>query len=113
MNAWRPLITMLFLSATLPLHAALLPRMVGHWLGAYHGQPIDLQMNADGSGSYQGQPMTWDVKYGQLHIEREGASEVYAMKADSETLIIAGGEMAALLTLVRIHEPDGPEAETQ
>ncbi len=108
MNTWQRCAATLALFAALPLQATQFPRLVGHWLGSLHGQPVDFQMNADGTGTYQGQPMTWDVKYGQLRIERDGASDVYAMKADSETLFIAGGEMAVLMTLVRIHETDAP-----
>jgi hypothetical protein len=91
------------------VHAALFPRLIGHWIGAYRGQRIDLQFQADGTGSYQGQPMRWDVRYGQLHIDRDGLVETFAMKADAETLVMAGGEMATLLVLVRVTEP-GEEA---
>ena len=106
MSTWyRRVIVLVSLLVATPLHAALFPRMIGHWLGAYRGQPIEFHMHADGSGSYQGQPMTWDVRYGQLHVDREGQIDVYAMKVDSETLVIAGGEMSTLLVLVRVSEP--------
>ena len=108
MKVWRRFILILLLTTT-PLHAALPPRVVGHWLGSYRGQAIEFQMNADGTGSYQGQPMKWQVRYGQLHIDREGDVEVYAMKVDNETLVIAGGHMATLLMLVRVSEPPAPE----
>ncbi len=110
MTFWRRL-AVGFLLASMPVHAAIVPRLIGHWLGAYRGQPIDLQMNADGTGSYQNQPMKWQVRYGQLHIDREGEVEVFAMKADAETLVMAGGAMATLLVLVRVSEPLSPEAE--
>jgi len=108
-NAWRRIGVVLLLSVAMPLHAAIVPRLVGHWIGAYRGQPIDLQLNADGTGSYQGQSMKWDVRYGQLHIDRDGEVEMFAMKADAETLVMAGGEMATLLMLVRVTEPPEPE----
>lgn len=108
---WQGLIAILLLMA-LPLQAALPPRMVGHWIGSYRGQPIEFQMHADGTGTYQGQPMKWDVRYGQLHIDREGESEMYAMKVDSETLVIAGGPMSTLLVLVRVTEPPVIEEKT-
>jgi hypothetical protein len=107
-NACRR-IGIVLLLMTLPLQAAIIPRLVGHWIGAYRGQPIDLQLNGDGTGSYQNQPIKWQVRYGQLHIDREGEVEVFAMKADAETLVMAGGEMATLLVLVRVSEPPGPE----
>jgi hypothetical protein len=50
------------------------------------------------------------VRYGQLHIDRDGVVEIFAMKADAETLVMAGGEMATLLVLVRVSEPPPPEA---
>lgn len=107
----RRLIVILLLAAAPLVHAAILPRLVGHWLGSYRGQPIDLQLHADGSGSYQGQPIKWDFRYGQLHIDREGVVEIFAMKADAETLVMAGGEMATLLVLVRVSEPEEEEGE--
>jgi hypothetical protein len=111
MNRWRCALAVLLLTA-LPLHAALPPRMVGHWIGAYRGQPIEYHLYADGTGTYQGQPMKWDVRYGQLHIDREGEVEMFAMKVDQETLVIAGGAMATLLVLVRVTEPvEEPTAE--
>lgn len=81
-------------------------QLVGHWLGAYRGQAIDLRFSPDGSGSWQHRPMKWDVRYGQLHIEHADSSEIFAMKADAETLVIAGGDMATLLVLVRAPDDD-------
>ncbi|MGH8517340.1 MAG: hypothetical protein ACREUE_07755 [Panacagrimonas sp.] len=109
MNVWRHLIGVLLLAAAPLVQAAIIPRLVGHWLGAYRGQSIDLQLNADGTGIYQDQPIKWQVHYGQLHIERNGEVEIFAMKVDSETLVMAGGEMATLLVLVRVSEPLAPE----
>lgn len=111
MNAWRRLVVVLLLAAAMPLQAVLIPRLVGHWLGSRRGQPIELVMNADGTGSYLGQPMTWQFRYGQLHIDRGGEDEVFAMKVDDETLVMAGGEMATLLVLVRVSEPPAPEED--
>ena len=105
MNAPRRLLLLLLLVVAMPLQAVQPPRLVGHWIGAYRGTQIDLQMNADGTGSYMGQSMKWDVRYGQLHMDRDGLAEIFAMKADAETLIMAGGEMATLLVLVRVTEP--------
>lgn len=118
MNTWRRCgaALLLTIAPVIAAQAALFPRLIGHWLGAYRGQPIDLQFHADGTGTYQGQAMKWDVRYGQLHIDRDGEVEVFAMKADAETLVMAGGEMATLLVLVRISDPPetGPaEPETQ
>jgi hypothetical protein len=109
MTAWRTAMLALLLAA-LPAQAALLPRLVGHWLGSYRGEPIELRMNADGSGSYQGEAIRWDVRYGQLHIDRAELSEIYAMKVDAETLIIAGGERATLLVLVRVPDEDAADS---
>ena len=111
MTAWRRLLLLLLLSAAPLVHAAIIPRLVGHWIGSYRGQPIDLQFHADGTGSYQGQPIKWDVRYGQLHIDRDGLVETFAMKADAETLVMAGGEMATLLVLVRVSDPPAPGPE--
>ena len=112
MNAWRRLMgVVLLIAAPLAAQAALFPRLVGHWIGAYRGQPIDLQFHADGTGIYQGQTMKWDVRYGQLHIDRDGLVETFAMKADAETLVMAGGEMATLLVLVRVTDADEPAAD--
>lgn len=108
MNAWRGLSLLLLLTVS-TLHAAWPPRVVGHWLGSYRGEPIEFHMHADGTGTYQGQPMKWDVRYGQLHIDHGGEVEMYAMKADSETLVIAGGARSTLLVLVRISEPPAEE----
>lgn len=111
MNAARCLMWMLLLVMAMPLQAVQPPRLVGHWIGAYRGTQIDLQMNADGTGSYMGQAMKWDVRYGQMHMDRDGLVETFAMKADAETLIMAGGEMATLLVLVRVTEPEQEEAQ--
>lgn len=83
-----------------------LPPFVGHWLGAYHGQPIDLQLAADGSGRYQDQPVQWRFRYGQLQLDRNGDVEVYTMKADHETLMLAGGPEATLLMLHRLSDEE-------
>lgn len=99
------LLAAMLLATALPLQAALVPRLVGHWLGAYRGQPIELILNADGSGRYRERDIRWNVQYGQLHLDHEGEVEIFAMKADSETLVMAGGEMATLLVLVRVSEP--------
>lgn len=109
MNPWRRWFFCVVLLTVMPLQAALPPRLVGHWLGAYRGETIELHLHADGSGSYRGQPIKWQVTYGQLRFERDGVEEVFAMKADAETLIMAGGEMATLLVLVRISEPPAEE----
>ena len=95
------------------VQAAIIPRLVGHWVGAYRGQSIDLQLRADGTGSHQDRPIKWQVRYGQLHIDRDGEVEVFAMKVDSETLVMAGGEMATLIVLVRVSEPLSPEQEQE
>ena len=111
-SPWRRLLLSLLLTTTPFVHAALFPGLVGHWIGAYRGQPIHLRFHADGTGIYQGQAMKWDVRYGQLHIDRDGEVETFAMKADAETLVMAGGEMATLLVLVRVSEPrDEGEAD--
>ena len=113
MNAWRHLVGALLLAAMPLVQAAIIPRLVGHWVGAYRGQSIDLQLRADGTGSHQDRPIKWQVRYGQLHIDRDGEVEVFAMKVDSETLVMAGGEMATLIVLVRVSEPLSPEQENE
>lgn len=79
-----------------------LPPFVGHWIGAYRGQPIELLLEADGTGRYQDQSLKWQFRYGQLRLDRDGEIDVYAMKADQETLMIAGGPLATLLMLHRV-----------
>lgn len=108
MKYGRRALTILLLAAAplLAAHAVIFPRLIGHWIGAYRGQQIDLQFHADGTGSYQGQPMKWDFRFGQLHVDREGVVETFAMKVDAETLVMAGGEMATLLVLVRVTDDD-------
>lgn len=114
MKAWPRLLVSLLLTAPMFAHAALFPGLVGHWIGSNRGQPIELHFHADGTGRYQGEPIKWDVRYGQLHLDREGVVEVFAMKADAETLVMAGGEMATLLVFVRVSdteaEPAPPDA---
>lgn len=114
MKTWRRWLLSLLLTAT-PLfaHAALFPGLVGHWIGSNRGQPIELHFHADGTGSYQGEPIKWDVRYGQLHIDREAGVEVFAMKADAETLVMAGGEMATLLVFVRVSDSEDDATATE
>lgn len=113
MKPWpRLLVTLLLTAAPVLVQAALFPRLVGHWMGSHRGQPIELHFHADGTGSYQGEPFKWDVRYGQLHLDRGGVVETFAMKADAETLVMAGGEMATLLVFVRVSEPQDEPAAT-
>ena len=111
MKSLRRALTVLLLAAApiFAAHAVIFPRLIGHWIGAYRGQQIDLQFHADGTGIYQGQPMKWDFRFGQLHVDRDGLVETFAMKVDAETLVMAGGEMATLLVLVRVTD-EGEEA---
>lgn len=105
MISFLRVMALVLLFAALPVRAWNDPRLVGDWHGAYKGQPLELQMNADGSGRYQGQPMTWQVRYGQLQVKQDGEVAVYAMKVDGDTLVVAGGELASLLVLIRVAEP--------
>lgn len=31
----------------------------GHWRGTMNGEPVELQLGADGSGSFNGAALTW------------------------------------------------------
>ena len=114
MKTWcRWLVSLLLIAGPQLAPAALFPGLVGHWIGSNRGERIELHFHADGTGSYQGEPIKWDVRYGQLHLDRDGVAEVFAMKADAETLVMAGGEMATLLVFVRVSDTEDDPAATQ
>jgi hypothetical protein len=75
--------------------------LVGHWHGQMQGAPAELQLRADGNGSFNGEVLQYQMLGNQLLVSLGGALNAYLFELKGNTLTIAGGDLAAPLRLTR------------
>lgn len=77
------------------------PAITGDWHASVNGQPLALSLAAGGGGSLNGEPIRWSVLGSVLFIEQQGEISAYQFEQQGSRLAVAGGELAAPVTLER------------
>jgi hypothetical protein len=87
--------------ALAPLLHAAGPGIVGAWHGQSEGHDIDLELNADATGHYNGQPLRYEIMGRQLVVEMYDRIHSYSFERKGDQLTIGGGDLAQPLHLKR------------
>lgn len=77
------------------------PDFLGTWSGEANGAPVTVTLNADGSGSSNGESLTWQRMGGLLFIEQAGEVLAYQVQVQGNTMTVVGGEFVAGIELKR------------
>lgn len=80
-------------------HAA--PDFLGTWSGEANGAPLTVTLNADGSGSSNGESLSWQRMGGLLFIEQGGEVLAYQVQVQGDVMTVVGGEFVAGVQLRR------------
>jgi hypothetical protein len=84
----------------LPAWAGSNSPLVGTWGGDFDGEPVQLTLNADGSGEMDG-PIKWQAHGNKLVITEDDGATVYNFSIKGSKLTVSGGDLEAPLTLTR------------
>lgn len=75
--------------------------LAGIWRGNVNGEAATLELRKDGSGSFNGAALNWQVQLGMLFLESEGEVQAYSFSQDGNRMTVAGGDLAGPVTLER------------
>lgn len=81
--------------------AAMAADLAGTWRGTVDGEAATLELRKDGSGAFNGTALNWQVQLGMLFLETGGEVQAYSFYLDGNRLSVAGGDLAAPVTLER------------
>lgn len=88
----------LLLALSLPAAAG---GLAGRWTGSAADGPVELVLDADGSGSYNGTPIRYAVQGGLLAVEGADGLGLYGFRLQGDALTVSGGDLAVPLQLRR------------
>ncbi|HEY1077637.1 MAG TPA: hypothetical protein VGE51_13180 [Fontimonas sp.] len=91
---------MLLVSSLAPTQATA-GDLTGTWRGSLGGEAATLELRKDGSGSFNGNALNWQVQLGMLFLESDGEVQAYSFSQDGNRLTVAGGDLAGPVTLER------------
>lgn len=77
------------------------PGLVGTWRGHAGGQPVDLSLKSDATGTFNGQPLQYQVRGRQLVVGISGGINSYFFERKGDKLTIGGGDLEGPLHLTR------------
>lgn len=77
------------------------PGLVGTWRGQAGGQAVELTLKGDSSGSFNGQPLQYQVQGRQLVVGISGGINSYFFERKGDQLTVGGGDLDAPLNLRR------------
>ena len=75
--------------------------LIGTWSASFQGFPVEMVLNADGSGRFTGEAMQWRVQGNKLVLTSEDGSDAYNFKLQGAQLILSGGDIVSPLTFMR------------
>jgi hypothetical protein len=75
--------------------------LTGQWQGQLNGQLLSLQLNADGSGTLDGNAIQYAAQNSLLMIQSDNGLMAYTFALQGNTLVVQGGDLAQALTLKR------------
>lgn len=87
--------------ALLSSAAAYADGITGQWSGEVNGQPLSLQLNADGSGVLDGNAIQYATQNSMLMIQSDNGLMAYSFQLKGNTLTVMGGDLPEVLTLKR------------
>lgn len=74
----------------------------GQWHGTLNGQPLALQLNKDGSGTLDGEPLNHEAAGGVLILRlQDGTVMVYGYRRQGATLTVQGADLVEPLVLTQ------------
>lgn len=73
----------------------------GVWSSGQFGEPLVLQLNANGTGTFDGVPLQYEIKTARLTIRLKGHETVYTYSCNHDQLMISGGDLEGPLTFRR------------
>jgi hypothetical protein len=94
-------VSILLLTTTAVALAQQSSGLVGTWSATFQGFPIEMVLNADGSGSFTGEATQWRVQGNKLVLTNEDGSEAYNFRLQGTQLILTGGDLVAPMTFTR------------
>lgn len=75
--------------------------LVGQWQGDLNGKPLNLQLNADGSGVLDGDAIQYAAQSSLLMIQSADGVMAYSFQLQGAKLLVQGGDLTSPLTLRR------------
>jgi hypothetical protein len=100
---WRhPDVLFLLIAVTALARGQQSGSMVGTWNGSFQGFPVQMVLNADGTGSFSGDPTRWRVQNNKLILtDSEGSSQAFDFRLQGSQLILSGGDLVSPMTFTR------------
>ncbi|HEY5885660.1 MAG TPA: hypothetical protein VIT88_13290 [Pyrinomonadaceae bacterium] len=81
--------------------------LIGSWQARDSSMDLRVTLNADGTGTLDGAPITYKVNGSNLIVTEGGLVNNYSFKVDGNRLLVSGGNLESPLTFVRITSPGG------
>lgn len=77
------------------------PVLVGNWSNSSFGFEMKLVLNSDGSGSFDGEKITYSSTATTLIIKEDGITTTYQYKLNGNSLMLSGGDLDAPITFTK------------
>lgn len=75
--------------------------LAGTWRGTVNGEAAELVLQAGGSGSFNGQPINWQIFGGSLLLEQGGEVMAYSYSQQGNSMTVSGGDLSGPAQLQR------------
>lgn len=75
--------------------------LVGVWKSGQFGDPLVLELNANGTGTFDGVPLQYEVDHRRLMIRLKGHETLYTYSFNHSQLMLSGGDLESPLTFTR------------
>lgn len=82
--------------------------LTGVWSNAQFGELLVLQLNANGTGTFDGVPLQYEITAPRLTIRLKGHETVYTYSYNNDQLMISGGDLESPLTFIRNAQDSEP-----
>jgi hypothetical protein len=72
--------------------------IIGNWVNSEFGFEMKLSLQANGSGSFDGEKMTYSIAGSNLTIKESGITTTYKYQLNGNALTLSGGDLDAPIT---------------
>jgi hypothetical protein len=75
--------------------------IAGIWVNSQYGYQMTLMLNADGSGEFDGDVISYTVSNGKLIIKQQGLTNTYTFSRQGNALTLSGGDLDEAIVFTR------------
>lgn len=86
--------------------------LAGVWVNNQYGYQMTLLLNADGSGEFDGEAITYSITGNKLMMKQAGATNTYSFTRQGTSLTLSGGDIDGSVTFTRMGNESSPTTTT-